>query len=54
LQDYRDYYRQRRPLNSINLTNLDPYNSPFWGSRGLSNFNLDWSIKYKMQLFDPD
>jgi len=23
LQDYRDYYRQRRPLNSINLTNLD-------------------------------
>ena len=47
-------YRLERSISDSSLSGLDVYSSPFWGTRGISDFNLDWSLKFKQQLFDPD
>lgn len=47
-------YRDERTIDLSTSTKLIPYSSPYWSSRGLSSFNMDWSLKYKQQLFDPD
>lgn len=47
-------YRLERSMGAATLSGLDVYSSPFWGTRGISDFNLDWSLKFKQQLFDPD
>jgi hypothetical protein len=47
-------YRLERSMGAATLSGLDVYSSPFWGTRGISDFNLDWSLKFKQQIFDPD
>ncbi len=44
------------PLNheSSHFKDLNFYESPYWGTRGLSRLDLDWSLRYNNQLFDPD
>ena len=47
-------YRLERSMGAATLSGLDVYSSPFWGTRGISDFNLDWSLKFRQQIFDPD
>jgi hypothetical protein len=47
-----DEYRANG-LAPLALNPLNPYASSNW-HRGPSDFNLDWSFKFKQQLFDPD